>query len=269
MLLACYGVGNRERAQALLDDALATASELNMPLLIERSEALQAETRPKPPSAGRQAQSLLTSLHAREAAGVALPAPAEASSDDTGVFYREGEYWTVAYGGKTLRLRDAKGLHYIARVLAAPGVEVHVADLVALGGRGDDEDGALARSLVQGNLGTVLDGRARAEYKQRLQELRDELEEATGAGDLGRAAGARHEIEQITQELSAAYGLGGRARTAGDPAERARKAVTNQIRRTLERIRVGNPDLGRHLDYALRTGVFCSYAPERPITWRL
>jgi hypothetical protein len=54
-LLACDGVGNRERAQALLDDALATASQLNMPLLIERSEALQAETRPKPPSAGRGA----------------------------------------------------------------------------------------------------------------------------------------------------------------------------------------------------------------------
>ena len=109
----------------------------------------------------------------------------------------------------------------------------------------------------------------RDEYKQRLDDLRDELEEATTAGDLGRAARARDEIEVLTRELAAAYGLGGRARTAGDPAERWRKAVTNQIRRTLERIRGGHPDLGRHLENALRTGVFCSYAPERPIIWRL
>jgi hypothetical protein len=53
--------------------------------------------------------------------------------------------------------------------------------------------------------------------------------------------------------VAAAYGLGGRARIAGDPAERWRKAVTNQIRRTLERIRTGHPALGRHLDNALRT----------------
>ena len=69
--------------------------------------------------------------------------------------------------------------------------------------------------------------------------------------------------------LSAAYGLGGHPRTGGDPAERWSKAVTNEIRRTLERIRVGQPVLGRHLDNPLRTGVFCSFAPERPITWQL
>jgi hypothetical protein len=86
---------------------------------------------------------------------------------------------------------------------------------------------------------------------------------------VGRAADASNEIELITRELSAAYGLGGRARTAGDPVERLRKAVSNQIRRILERIRAGHPALGRHLENGLRTGVFCSYVPERPVTWRL
>jgi predicted ATPase len=204
-----------------------------------------------------------------EPAGVAPPAQLATSSDDARVFHRDGEYWTLAYAGQVIRLRDTKGLQYIARLLAAPGTEVHVADLVARGDGADDGGGEIPGPLVQGNLGTVLDGRARAEYKGRLGELREDLEEATRMGDLGRAAHARHEIEQITQELTAAYGLGGRPRTAGEPAERWRKAVTNQIRRTLERIRAGHPGLGRHLDNALRTGVFCSYVPERPISWRL
>jgi len=50
-----------------------------------------------------------------------LPAPA--------VFRREGEYWTIAYDGAVVRLRDAKGLHYVAYLLGHPGREVYVADL--------------------------------------------------------------------------------------------------------------------------------------------
>src|SRR5262249_51814703 len=126
-----------------------------------------------------------------QAAGEAPPAPAEAPSDDAGIFCREGEFWTLAYAGKTFRLRDTKGLHYIARLLADPGAEVHVADLVKLGAGA--EEGACTGA--GGDLGAVLDPRARAEYKQRLDDLRDELEEATAAGDLGRAARARDEIE--------------------------------------------------------------------------
>ncbi len=202
-----------------------------------------------------------------EAAGEAPPAPAPTPSDDAGIFFPEGEFWTLAYAGRTLRLRDTKGLHYIARLLAAPGAEVHVGDLVALGAADDAE--AAPRSGAEGDLGTVLDPRARAEYKRRLDDLREELAEATAGGDLGRAARAREEIDLITRELSAAYGLGGRPRTAGDPAERWRKAVTNQIRRSLERIRAEHPALGLHLEKGLRTGVFCSYTPERPVTWQL
>ncbi len=204
-----------------------------------------------------------------EAAGEAPAAPAETPSGDAGIFCREGEYWTLAYAGKTFRLRDTKGLHYIARLLADPGAEVHVGDLVALGAGAADGAEDTPRSVAQGDLGTVLDPRARAEYKRRLDDLQNELVEATAGGDLVRAAGARDEIEVITRELSAAYGLGGRPRTVGDPAERWRKAVTNQIRRSLERIRAEHPALGLHLEKGLRTGVFCSYTPERPVTWRL
>jgi len=106
-------------------------------------------------------------------------------------------------------------------------------------------------------------------YKERLAEARQELDEATAAGDVGQAARPQHEIETITQQLTAAYGLGGRPRTAGVPAERVRKAVTNQIRRALDRISAAHPEIGRHLTNALRTGVVCTYRPEHPVAWRL
>ena len=68
-------------------------------------------------------------------------------------------------------------------------------------------------------------------------------------------------------ELAAALGLDGRPRRAGDPAERARKAVTARIRLTIGRIDREHPDLGRHLANSVRTGTTCSYRPETPILW--
>jgi len=194
--------------------------------------------------------------------------PPAAAMDDTCVFRQEGEYWTLAYHGKMTRLRDTKGLHYIARLLAQPGCDLHVRDLATMNPRSDGPDGAES-IYVEGDLGAILDTRATAQYKERLAEARQELEEATTARDLGQAARLQHEVETITEQLTAAYGLGGRPRTAGDPAERLRKAVTNQIRRALNRICAAHPELGRHLTIALRTGFLCTYRPERPMAWRL
>jgi plasmid stabilization system protein ParE len=191
-----------------------------------------------------------------------------AAVDDACVFHREGEYWTLAYRGKTARLRDTKGLSYIARLLAQPGCELHVRDLAAMDAPGNGGNGSRSVCL-EGDLGTILDARATAQYKERLAEARQELDEATAAGDLGQAERLQHEIESLTEQLTAAYGLGGRARTAGDAGERARKAVTNQIRRALDRIDAAHPELGRHLTNALRTGFVCIYRPEQPVVWRL
>ena len=65
------------------------------------------------------------------------------------------------------------------------------------------------------------------------------------------------------------YGLGGRARKAGDHAERARSAVTWRIRSAITRIEAVHPALGRHLKNSVRTGTFCAYTPEERFDWHL
>lgn len=193
-------------------------------------------------------------------------AGAPVASGAASVFRREGEYWTLAFEGTVVRLKDAKGFSYIAHLLDQPACEFHVASLATLGE--EPTTAGHGRGLDGGDLGAILDPQATTAYKRRLAELREELEDATRAADLGRAACAREEIAQLTYALTAAYGLGGRARKTGDPAERVRKAVTNQIRRCVERIQAEHPELGRHLTNTLRTGVFCRYTPERRIEWQ-
>ena len=159
-------------------------------------------------------------------------------------------------------MKDAKGLQDLARLIAQPGREVHVLDLV---GARPDPAGAALRDV--GDLGELLDARARAEYRRRLAELEDDVTEAERCNDLARASKAGAERDFIAAELAAALGLDGRPRRAGDPAERARKAVTARIRLTIGRIDREHSDLGRHLTNAVRTGTTCAYQPETPITW--
>ncbi|MBI4515250.1 MAG: hypothetical protein HY699_05470 [Deltaproteobacteria bacterium] len=55
-------------------------------------------------------------------------------SQDLFTFRREGEYWTIAYQGNVLRLRDRKGLQYLAHLLHHPGEYYSVLDLSSWAG---------------------------------------------------------------------------------------------------------------------------------------
>src|SRR5271168_3536893 len=89
---------------------------------------------------------------ARSAAAVAAEAVPALRPVQAGVFRKEGEYWTVGYGGKSFRLKDTKGLGYLAHLLRHPAVEFHVLDLAGgiAGRRDDDETGHSARALPRG-----------------------------------------------------------------------------------------------------------------------
>jgi hypothetical protein len=126
-----------------------------------------------------------------------------------------------------------------------------------------------ASNLMLSDATPVPDQQARESYRQRLQSLRLELAEAAQRNDLGRMAALQAEEHFLTQELSAAYGVGHHARASSGEIEKARKAVAYRIRAALEKIKKANPTLWRHLFITVKTGIFCSYNPEKPATWRL
>jgi hypothetical protein len=84
---------------------------------------------------------------------------------------------------------------------------------------------------------------------------------------MAAGTGVRAELDALIGELTAAYGLAGRPRRSPDSVERARKAVSRRLSHAMRRIARAHPRLGRHLAASIRTGVFCSYQPERAILW--
>jgi predicted ATPase len=193
------------------------------------------------------------------------------------VLRKEGEYWTVGYAGTEIRLKDMKGLAYIARLLRCPGIEVHALDLARGEATPDASDRyqlatfSLKRQELDnaglhvgglGDAGDMLDDQAKATYRRRLAELRDELEEAKELGRIDRAESAEREIEALTTELSRATGLGGRNRRASSAAERARQSVTRGIKSALSKITNENVVLGQLLSRCVKTGIYFCYKPD-------
>jgi hypothetical protein len=189
------------------------------------------------------------------------------------VFRREGDYWSVIFDGHTVRVRDLKGMRYLARLLADPGREYHVLDLVAAetdrGARvGSGPPANLPRSAL-GDAGEILDARAKDAYRRRLAEIDDDIEQARATGDAERAAQADAERGFLVRELARAFGLGGRGRRAASASERARAGVTRAVRQAIARIGEHNPQLGEHLSRTIRTGTYCAYLPDprAPARW--
>ncbi len=202
--VARLGLGRAFRAeanehQAQLEFKVARASFEKLGATLMASEAAQESSGMK---SGINAVNILP----------ALPPQTAATTDNT--FRCEGDFWLITYDGDSTRLRDLKGLRYLVRLLAQPGREFHVLDLVASGARAR---GDLVRTGDQeiphtgaSDAGAVLDARAKEAYRRRLLEIEDDIEEARLFGDSERTARAEDERDFLIRELARAVGLGGR-----------------------------------------------------------
>jgi tetratricopeptide (TPR) repeat protein len=195
--------------------------------------------------------------------------PGGALEPQVATFLRKGGTRTLGFRGVQVVLPDLKGFRYLERLVAEPGREFHVLDLVAV------ENGTLratGASVPAGDTGVpVLDEEARAAYRRRLAEIEEDVEEATLMNDLGRLEMAERDRDYLVAELSRAVGLGGRRRTVGGSSERARTSVARSLRYALQRMAEEHEELAGHLRQSVRTGTYCSYAPDpiAPLRWTL
>ncbi|HEY4096222.1 MAG TPA: AAA family ATPase [Baekduia sp.] len=277
LLLQRDGPDDRERGRALLERAAAAAQRLGSATLARRANGLLGYERalsalPAMPAGGSGAVGRGTPAPPSPPAEAAPAAPAEpaAAAEPAGpsaTLRLEGEIWTVTGAGSTVRLKDRKGLQYLATLLERPDVEVHAIDLVSgpidAGARGAAATADRDETVLTdgGDAGEMLDPAAKAAYRERVSELREEIDEAERFHDVERVARLREELDFIGAELARAVGLGGRDRKASSASERARVNVTRAIRGAVKAIAEHDARLGHHLESSVRTGVFCAYQP--------
>jgi hypothetical protein len=247
-----HHLGERGAAEVLWAAAPRSTAITVLPELFPASvRALAATGAPVAP----QGTNLLAALRRARAAlapGRAEPPPTRPVAGAELV--REGDAWRVSFAGRTVRVRDMKGLADLVVLVGRPRVEVHAVEL-------------MGASDVGGTTGPILDEVARKEYQARIVELQHEVDDAHADHDRGRAERAEVELDALIEQLGEAFGLGGRSRPRGSSAERARTAVTYRVRAAIRRLTEVHPELGRHLTNSVRTGTWCSYQPETDVVW--
>lgn len=175
------------------------------------------------------------------------------------------DLWLVGPTDRTSIVRGAKGFRYLRLLLARPGVPLTAPALVAA------VNGTSGGTVLQDGTGELLDRRALAEYRRRLSELDEMLDDARQASDDHRLEQIATERDFLIDEIASATGLGGRVRGSGGDAERARVAVRKAITTAIARIADVDPATGRLLTDMVRTGATCVYDsdPTRPVHWVL
>jgi AAA ATPase domain len=224
-----------ENARGHLDDAAAIYQRLGATLFLARARQSRDELASEPEVAPRR--------------------PVRRA-----VLRRSRSGWECGYAEAKFRVAHMVGLQHLARLLVNAGAEVHVLQLAAPGA-----DRALAPQSRQ----ALLDPQAKAAYRGRIAELREDLDEAESNNDFERADRLRAELDMIIEELRGAVGLGGRDRSAANETERARVAVRKAITAALDRLAEHDTAFAQHLRIHIRTGIYCRYEPDatNPIDW--
>ena len=171
-------LGDSRRADELRGHALLTARALGMKPLVERLEAEPPPVTPAPRAGAR--------------------------------LELEGEYWLIDYAATQVRVRDRKGIGYLARLLERPHVEIPALELAS----GQATPPA-------GDAGAMLDDEAKRAYRRRLDELRAEIEEAEEL-ERPRARRARFRRARVPDRRAGARGGPRRPRSARGLQRRTR-----------------------------------------------
>jgi hypothetical protein len=194
-----------------------------------------------------------------------------ARNERVAIFCRSGEYWQIGYRESVLSVKHRRGLELISFLVRHPGREFFARELVQEGEVQSRGAHLKEVQIADNDSGPVLDAEAKRSYRERLTEIREEVEKLREANDIERAAKLEEEQDFLTRELARAIGLFGRDRKLGSEAERARKRVSIAITRAIRLISLHRDYFGRYLEYSIRTGNVCSYNPdpENPVRWIL
>jgi hypothetical protein len=170
----------------------------------------------------------------------------------------EGGVWRIDFNGATVHMQDLKGLWHLRELVSRPHEFVSALALICA---------TSEEAIPCGDTGPLLDREAIRQYRRRLADLDDELDDAVVRGDVERQSKRSAERDALIAELKRATGLGGRPRRSGSPAEKARLNVTRTIRHAIADLSARVPEIAEHLDESIVTGVSCCYQPLSNIVW--
>ena len=225
-------------------------------------------TAPRVTPSVRSGDRAAAGLDEASTAGSSFGAPAAGAPNE---FRHRLGVWHVAFRGDKGTFPHAKGMTQLALLLRWPKQPLDVVALArceAVPQSGGSVGDGFSPG-IGGDLGPVLGEEQLRELRKHIRELPARIRSARAAGRADQAAALTEELAAARRFLRTAQRLGGGPRDIGGPAERARKALSKNVRACLDLIAVDLAALHEHLLRFLHLGVPPSYDPDPPERWRV
>ena len=205
----------------------------------------------------------VTSAEAEQSASQ-KPARAGQGTEEN-IFRKDGDKWIVVFNhSEPCYLNDIKGMEQIAQLLAKSPKSISAIELA-----NPKNDTKLMILSNSDKPQEIIDKDTLQSCQKRIINIKNELADAEKNNDLATQERLEAEKEQILSELNAARNLKGESRCFTDNLDKARKAVTNAIKRALENIKTHSMPLYQHLDNSIQRGIDFAYKPDRQTNWQL
>lgn len=217
---------------------------------------------------------------------ISVPAVELTIEQPANYFRRRGDVWEVRFNkGEPIKLVTAnKGSQYLSYLLSHPNQPIPVAELVcgsfydpssgifsAAEIDGDDiEDGyQITQGIPLNDAGVIIDAKAREQYRERVSELFQEIDEARDSGDEEKVEQLQNEMTVIACALNGSKARGGKPRTLGDKRKNVKDSFRIAVKRAIEKISEYDSPLGQHLDSSIKFGNEPVYLTEEEIVWEV
>ena len=242
--------GSRPDAEALYAAAPRATAITVLPALFPESTAALAATTtcvPRP---------LVDALAAARdvLGGSAAPARGPPPPAATGELAVEGDGWRVTFDGRTVRVRDMKGIGDLAVLVARPGVEVHALELMG----GGVVEGRPARRSTSGPGGST----RRASSSCSATSTRPATTTITG-GPSGPRSSSTPWSPSCPRRSASAAGPGRPARARSGPGPRSPTGCGRRSRRSAS----CTPSSGATSPTPCAPGRGARTGPRRDIDW--
>jgi len=185
-------------------------------------------------------------------------------SSEGNVFHKKGDRWEVTFNGDDFHLQDSKGVQCIAYLLARPNESISALEIARLGSQHESHNQRSDHMGLSGRQ-SIIDPDALQDYHTKLGEIEEDISNAKANCDEGRIQKLEKDKEAIIAEFGSALKRGGHIRHFADASEKARKSVTTEISRALEKIKAQSEAFCRYLNNSIHRGSHCIYCPTDKI----
>jgi hypothetical protein len=177
----------------------------------------------------------------------------------THLFRQAGDYWDVVFEGNTaFHLKDTFGARYLDRLLHNPNKAIRALDLE--GEIRVEKTAVRAQNSIQ----AATDRQSLLEYRNEVEELEAELEEAKATDN----EAAVERLEKEIQDVKAAMGKKGNI--SGDAGERARDNVRKAVEAVVKSLtKKGSAEkaFAKHVSQCVKLGYDVMYVNPQGTIW--